>query len=318
MWTRTVLQPPRVSGLRPPASCLRAVLLITFFSALLGCREADKQQGRAEAAPPIVATTLFPIGDITAAIAGPAAEVTVILPAGASPTTFEPPPALVRRLAEARLVIAVGAGVDAWAGDLASASGAQLLSLTEGLPLKEAGPDGEGGNPHVWLDPIRVRDDLLPRITEALVRIAPASEAEIRERSARYRDSLTALDQELRATLSSLESRVFVATHAAWPYFAERYDVRQLGTLYPAPGRELSPRELAALVDRARESGVRAVFTEPQLGEQGARALAEELEASVGMLDPLGGPLLPGRDSYFALLRYNAHQFAQVLGGRRG
>lgn len=287
--------------------------LLLAFGGLLsvaGCREKPTAGDRGDAAPPVVAVTIFPIGDIVRVLAGSAADVVVILPAGASPATFEPAPDLVRRLAVARLVIAVGAGADGWGGDLARAWGAELVVLTQDMALEH------GNNPHVWLDPILVRDAILPRLTEALIRVVPTAPAPIRVRAVEYRDLLTALDREIRATLSAVESRAFVATHPAWPYFAERYDLRQVGVLYPAPGRELSPRELGALVDQARRAGVHAVFTEPQLGETGARALADELEARVGVLDPLGGPAVAGRDSYQALLRFNARALAETLGGR--
>jgi zinc transport system substrate-binding protein len=269
--------------------------------------------GRPEPPPagrPVVAVTLFPLGDVVREVAGPDADVVVILPAGASPATFEPPPDLVRRLAGARLVIAVGAGADDWAAGPAHALGAPLLTLTGAMTLQY------GHNPHVWLDPILVRDAILPQVTAALVRVIPAAEPALRTRAAEYRESLTALDAEIRATLSTVESRAFVATHPAWPYFASRYGLRQVGVLYPSPGRELTPREFAALVDEARRAGVRAVFTEPQLGDTGVRALADELGAQIGVLDPLGGPALADRNSYIALLRFDARALARTLGGQ--
>ncbi len=277
---------------------------------MAGCRKAPAAGDRGDAHRPVVAVTIFPIGDIARAVAGSAADVVVILPAGASPATFDPAPDLVRHLAGARVVIAVGAGADGWGSDLARTWGARLVVLTQDMALEH------GGNPHVWLDPILVRDAILPQLTDALIRVAPAAEAAIRVRAAEYREALTTLDGEIRATLSTVQSRAFVATHAAWPYFAGRYDLRQVGVLYPAPGRELGPRELGAVVDEARRAGVHAVFTEPQLGETGARALADELDARVGMLDPLGGPAVAGRDSYLALLRFNARALAETLGGQ--
>jgi zinc transport system substrate-binding protein len=255
----------------------------------------------------VVAVTIFPIGNIVGTLAGSAADVAVILPAGASPATFEPAPDLVRRLASAKLVIAVGAGADGWGADLARAWGAPVVILTQAMALQY------GNNPHVWLDPVLVRDAIIPQLTEALIRVVPAAADSIRARAAEYHDSLTALDREIRETLSALGGRAFVATHPAWPYFANRYDLRQVGVLYPAPGRELSPRELAGLVDQAGRAGVQAVFTEPQLGEAGARALADELGAHIGVLDPLGGPTVTGRDSYLALLRFNARELARAM-----
>jgi zinc transport system substrate-binding protein len=293
-------------GPRQTISGLLLALAVVICAA--GCREPRTAGRQDETARPIIAVTIFPIGDITATLAASDAEVVVILPAGANPATFEPAPDIVRRLAGARLVVAVGAGADDWGSDLAHTWGANLLVLTRSMTLEYE------NNPHVWLDPVLVRDAILPQLTRATIRVIPEKEAAIRTRAAAYHKLLTALDQDIRTALSVVESRAFVATHAAWPYFAERYDLRQIGVLYPVPGRELGPREFATLVDQARRARVQAVFTEPQLGATGAKALAEDLGARIGTLDPLGGSAVADRNSYEALLRYNARELARTLG----
>jgi zinc transport system substrate-binding protein len=159
------------------------------------------------------------------------ANIVVILPPGASPATFEPAPDLVRRRSGAAVVIAVGAGADDWAGALARVSGAQLVVLTQRMTLRY------GRNPHVCLHFILVRDAILPQLADALVRTVSADEAAIRRRASEYSASLGLLDREIRTTLSPVTGRAFVATHPAWPYFAERYGLQHVGVLYPAPGR---------------------------------------------------------------------------------
>jgi len=282
---------------------------VVALAAVAGCR--DHREPGVDETRPIVAVTIFPIADLTREISGPAAEVVTVLPPGASPHTFDLSPALAKQLARARLVVAVGAGLDGWAGDLARAGHVHRVAITDGIALVD-------GNPHVWLDPILIRDQVVPRLADALVAIAPASADGIRARAARCRTELTALDAEIRARLAPVTSRTFVASHPAWSYFAMRYHLDEVGVVYRAEGREPSPRELAALVDRARRSGVRAIFTEPQLGVLGVRALADELGATVEILDPLGGDNVPERGSYFELLRFDARAFARTLGGGDG
>jgi zinc transport system substrate-binding protein len=155
-------------------------------------------------------------------------------------------------------------------------------------------------------------------LVDALIEISPTSADGIRARATRCQSELTALDAEIRAQLARVSSRAFVASHPAWTYFAARYDLDEVGVVYRAEGREPGPRELAALVDRARRDKVRAVFTEPQLGALGVRALADELGATVETLDPLGGAGVAERGSYFELLRYDARSFAAALGGGDG
>ena len=285
------------------------ILVIAALAAACEPPRTDRPDGR-----PVVAATLPPIADVTRAVAGGAVRVVTLLPPGAHPDTYETTPRIARALAEADLVIRVGAAADAWLGAVGDVP---ELVLTDGMQLH--GRRGPGtGNPHVWLDPVRVRDVLLPRIADALAGIiadgSSTTGAEIRARADAYADSLTALDREIRALLGDAGGR-FIAAHPAWVYFAERYGLEQVGAVHASPGSELAARELGRLVDEVEASGVRAVIAEPQLGRAGVEALAEELGVPVVVADAVGGAGLEGREDYLSLMRYNARAFARALGG---
>lgn len=304
-------------GVQSGSSTIRRLLVAALL--LVGCGatgSCDAGGGAAAGDRGAIVVSIFPVADLVSRIAGPDVPVVTLLGPGASPATFDPTPAAVRRVERARLVVSVGGGLDAWTGDLLEmAPGARSVVLLEGLPLLDDDGHGEGtGNPHVWLDPVRTRDLLLPRVADAVRTAFPESGEEIDGRSRAVADSLTALDDEIRRATASLPHRAFVASHAAWTYYAERYGLDQVGVIHEHPGQESSPRELASLVRRARESGVPVVFRESQIPDVGARALADELGVPVVPLDPLGGPDLEGRDSYLAVLRYNTGQFVLGLG----
>jgi ABC-type Zn2+ transport system substrate-binding protein/surface adhesin len=61
----------------------------------------------------------------------------------------------------------------------------------------------------------------------------------------------------------------------------------------------------------------RLVFAEPQHPRRLAESVAAEIGGRVGMVDPQGGPDLPGRDTYFGLLRWNVRSLAESLRGAR-
>ena len=138
----------------------------------------------------------------------------------------------------------------------------------------------------------------------------------MRDRASLLADSLTVLDQEIRRLLSEATDRGFVATHDAWAYFCDRYELESLGSLYERPGHEPSARGLADLIEAARGANLTAVLTEPQLAATAARALADELGAEIVVVDPLGGPGLEGREGYLDMMRFNARSFARALGSR--
>ena len=284
-------------------------LAVTTAVAACGSDRSESESDRSvDDRRPVVAATLPPIADLVREVGGDAVRVVTLLPPGAHPDSYEATPRTAQALAEAGLVIRVGAAADAWLG---SVGDTPEVVLTEGMALY--GRTGPGtGNPHVWLDPIRVRDVLLPRIAEAVARIAPDSVA-VHERAAVFADSLTALDAEITAMLDDVEGRRFVAAHPAWVYFAERYGLEQVGAIHGAPGSELGSRELARLVEEMRARGIRAVIAEPQLGRAGVDALADELGVRVEVADAVGGSGLEGREDYLSLMRFNARAFARAL-----
>lgn len=286
---------------------MRARILLPLAAALVAC---DPGPEPAAGAGPVVVASIHPIAAVVREVLPDGADVRALLPPGAHADTYEPTPRMAEAVADADLVVRVGGGLDEWLGS----PGRREVVLAEGLRLHRGGSGHGAGNPHVWLDPILLRDHLLPRLVDALVATRPALEDEIRARADAFSDSLTSLHEEVERMLAGAATRRFVAAHPAWDYFAERYGLEQVGVLHPSPGEEIGTRELARLVRRARELGVRAVIAEPQLGRGGVAALADELNVRVEVADPIGGIGVEGTEEYLSLMRTNARAFARALG----
>jgi zinc transport system substrate-binding protein len=296
-----------------PRIAFRSITLVLLPVLLATCTEPPKNVGR-----PLVVVSIFPIADLTARIGGDAVRVETLLPPRASPATWEATPSQIRALAHASGYVRVGGGLDGWLNGVEPAGGDfRRLVLTDGLTLMHAadGPEARAsGNPHVWLDPVLVRDQLLPRLRDFLASLVPSQADSVRARASAVADSLTALDADIRAELGRAPRRRFIATHDAWAYFAARYGLTSVGNVYERPGDEPSAQSLARLIDEARRAGVTTILAEPQLAETAAEAVAKELGVKVLVVDPLGGPNVQGRSSYFAMMRANARTFALALG----
>ncbi|MFI5396344.1 MAG: metal ABC transporter substrate-binding protein [Candidatus Binatia bacterium] len=265
-----------------------------------------------------VVATIFPVADMVRQIGGELVDVATLLPAGASPHTFEPTPDQVRTVAEATVFVEIGAGLDTWAGKLKAARSGpmKVITLTAGLALLGAAPEhGEphGGDPHVWLDPVLVRDHLVPAIARGLSQADPGHLAEFQRRATDFQAALTQLDADIRATLAPAVNRNYVAFHSAWRYFGQRYDLREVAVVESFPGKEASALEIARVVEKARAAHVRVVLIEPQFNPRMAEQIAHEIGAQVLLVDPLGAPLLSDRDHYIDLLRHNLQVFARAL-----
>jgi ABC-type Zn uptake system ZnuABC Zn-binding protein ZnuA len=272
-----------------------------------------------------VVATIEPAAMLVRELAASRASVAVLVPPGASPHSFEPQPSDLAALAGAGLLVEVGGELDAWVRALLSVASpapprATLLESPglDRLPASHGHADAADGashrfDPHVWLDPLRVRDSVLPALAARLAAADAADAAGYAARLAEAQARCTALDAEIRSTLAG-RGRRFVAFHAAWRYFAERYALEEVGVIEEAPGEEPTPRELAGLVARARAARVPAILVEPQLSPRIAETLAAEIGAKTVVVDPNGDPTDPARDTYPELLRWNARAFATALG----
>ncbi|HSF04655.1 MAG TPA: metal ABC transporter substrate-binding protein [Methylomirabilota bacterium] len=250
-----------------------------------------------------VAATIFPLYDIARRVAGPVAEVVLVLPPGASPHTFEPTPASVRALSGAQVLFVIGHGLDDWAARLARGAGVpQLVPVDAGIGLRRTkGTIRE--DPHYWLSAPNAKA-IARTVGAELVRRAPARRAEVERSLATYLARLDAADAEVRGLLADLPTREIATFHDGFGYFADAYDLQVAAVFEPYPGLEPSPRFVVEFQRKIRASGVRAVFTEPQLSVDALRPIAQDLGVTLAILDPLGG--LPGREGFIELLLFNA------------
>jgi zinc transport system substrate-binding protein len=259
----------------------------------------------------LVAASIAPLADFAREVGGDRVEVTTLVPPGASPHTYELKPSQVMQVAEARLLVLNGAGLEYWAEKLVQGAGnpgLQVVDTSQGIPLINAG--AHGANPHIWLD-VRQAMRQVERIRDALGRLDAGHAATYRGNAARYLAQLEGLDREIAAEVARWKRRQFIAFHPAWVYFARRYGLEQAAVIERSPGREPSPKDLAAIVETARRIGARAIFAEPQFSPKAAEAIARESGARVLFLDPLGSSLQDPR--YPALMRSNMAQMALGL-----
>jgi len=315
------------------AGAPRSLVLIplVFFLTLLCPNLPVRGEGRL----PVVAS-IVPLGDFCEQLGGTRVRVQVLIPPGASPHVFEPSPGTVRSALKAKVFVYVGAGLEPWAERLLKAHpspdrlvveavhGVHLIQNGSDFPEKAviSGPPEEGlvhphepghlkGNPHVWLDPVLVKE-LCQRVTEAFIKADPEHRPYYEARLSQYLKELDILHQEISQTVVGFRVREYVSFHSAFPYFARRYGLREAGVIALAPGREPSPKRLRDLIAAVKKSGVKAVFAEPQFSPRVAEVIAREVGVKVLLLDPLGGRPPYGTD-YLKLMRHNLKVMAEAM-----
>ncbi len=296
---------------QPRRRLARPVLLILLATGLLASCVRGSQPHRQ------VAATVFPLYDLARRVAGDRLEVRLVLSPGLDAHSYEPRPRDVTGLADSALIFAVGLGLDPWAHALARAAGAGEARVFELGPLMDPilAPPGVIRSeplvdPHFWTDPVRALR-AVDVIVEALSGLDPASGPFYRERGQALRRSIEAIHAELSGRSVTWRRRRLVTFHGSLFYFAARYQLQVVAVVEPVPGTEPTAQHMSALIQLLRGPEPAALFTEPQMDAQVARALAREAGVRPYEVDPLGGG--PRSASYEDLMRGIARAMDEAL-----
>jgi len=255
-------------------------------------------------------------------IAGADAHVEVLVGPGQDPHTFEPTPQQMAGLSEAAVYFRIAMPFEPpLIAKLASINkNLRVVDTTEGitlLPMAEEDAEHDGHeehagdgfahgdkDPHIWLDPKLVKIQA-STICRALVEMDSAAGEKYRANLRAFQDDLDRLDDRLSKALSPLKGREFFVYHPAFGYFAAAYGLRQVAV--ETGGKEPGPRQVAALLDRARGQGVKVIFVQPQFSDKTARAIADQIGGAVVAMDDLPSDYLEGMGRM-------AEQIEQALG----
>lgn len=261
-----------------------------------------------------VVASIFPLADFARNVGQDKIEVITLLPPGADPHSYDPKPGQVRDMAEARVFIKNGAGLESWAEKLVSAADHHLVEIdtSEGIELII----DDKSNPHIWLDPVLAQEQVRD-IRDALIEVDPQNREFYQENAQRYLAELDLLAAEIRRKVNTFSTTNFIAFHPAWSHFARRFGLSEVAVIESRHSIEpLTPSHLAKVIERGKHEGVRVIFAKLKAtprAKQTVKDVAAEIDAEVIYLDPMGGPGLEDRDTYLNLMRYNLERISQAM-----
>ena len=255
-----------------------------------GCRSG------VETGKPRIVCSLFPLYQFARAVGGDRVEVSLLLPPGVEPHTWEPKASDLVAISRADLFLYVGEDLEPWAADVvrgAGHKGLTVMAAAEGLegPDEKAAARHEGKgagarDPHVWLD--LARDQVIvERIARTPSSIDPENREHYRSNAGAYNRKLQALDRRYREGLAVCRHRTLVlGGHSAFSYLAQRYGLVEVPLYGVNADSEPTPRRLAEIVDIARDAKVHYIFFEPLVSPRLSQVVAEEIGAQTLLLNP--------------------------------
>lgn len=276
--------------------------LVIFGIMLLlhaGCRQST-ENNRLQ-----VVASITPLAYFAERIGSGRISVSVMVPSGGDPHSYEPKPKQMVMLRNAILFLKAGSGIEFeldWMSRFLSLNpGLKVCDASEGIKLipMPAGEDDHheeqneahrgqhrhgGMDPHYWLSPANAMI-MTRNIAKALEAADPAHREEYAANALRLLRELRSLDTEIKEKIAGAKLKKFLVFHPAWGYYAQDYGLEQIAV--EVEGKSLTPRQMRNVIETAAKNRIRAVFISPQFNAQQADAIAAAIGGYTLTVDPL-------------------------------
>lgn len=290
-----------------------------------------------------VISSVYPMYDFAQKIGGEYAEVTLLVPAGFEPHTWEPTTKDMLSLEKADVFVYNGAGMEMWVDNLLSSIENKNLTVVEtsdAVELMASGTysldnddltgdafedheshpdenhdedhdedDHDHGlyDPHVWLSPANAKLQM-QAICDAFCLADPEHADAYRENYAKYSLMLDELDTEYHNALDGIDPKYIVVSHEAFGYMCKEYGMLQVPIRGISADAEPDAERMRRIIDFINENHIRVVFFEALTNPKVSETIAAETGCDVRALHPIGGltqEQIDNRQDYFTLMRDN-------------
>ncbi|MDA8352352.1 MAG: metal ABC transporter substrate-binding protein [Firmicutes bacterium] len=303
------------------------LLFISLMWVAAGCGDGNKLSNTADGKLQ-VAASIYPLEFFAEEIGGSKVKVVSLVPAGTDPHQFEPTAKEIAGISATDLFFYNGVGLEGWVDQvkrMLASEGIRFVNTTEGISLIHADGHAHSGehnhahgedDPHVWLDPHRAKQQAAV-VRDALVQQDPENRKVYEHNYKQLADKLDRLHDTFQQSVDRGDKKVFVVSHAAFGYLADRYGLKQVAVSGIAPSDEPSAREIRDVIHTAREHEVEYILFENLVNPKVAQTVKRELGVGSLTLHTLEGrtkeEIEQGED-YLTLMEKNAKNLGKALG----
>lgn len=250
---------------------------------------------------------------------GDALNIEVMVPPGANPVTYEPKPSQMRALSTSAAYFSIGVPFErAWLAKLMAMNSSMILVQTDQGIKKRVMPqghshhhdghdhhhqDGDNADPHIWLSPKLVIEQL-DTTKAALQKLFPQYTEALENNHASFLQEISQLQEQISLTLAGKDGLPFLVFHPSWGYFADEFRLHQISV--EIEGKEPKPSQMGQLIQICRHEDIRVIFAQPQFSTKSAKLIAREIKGEVLLIDPL-------KEDWLSNMTYVAEQFQHAI-----
>lgn len=178
------------------------------------------------------------------------------------------------------------------------------------------GEETGGKDPHIWLDPVKYAE-VAKGVGKAFEKADPDHAADYKKNTEALVKKLGDLNTKFETGLKDTKTKVFITTHAAFGYLAERYGLTEEAISGLSPESEPSAARVKELEKMAKADGVSTIFYETLVSDRTAKTVAQDGNLRTDVLDPLEGITDKSRgDDYFQVMESNLKALQTALGAK--
>lgn len=245
----------------------------------------------------IVTVSILPQKYFIEKIAMDKIHVNVMVQPGASPASYEPKTSQMKDLINSEIYFSIGVPFEhSWLNKFKDINkNMQIIDTSKGIKKITIAQhhheaevhhhdEEETLDPHIWLDPILVKVQA-KNILDALIQIDKKNRNFYYDNYKNFLLELDALHLKLSTILKEVKGKSFMVFHPSWGYFAKRYELEQEAV--EKEGKEPKSKEIIALINEAKEDGIKVVFVAPQFSKKSAEIIANGIGGKTIFIDPL-------------------------------
>ena len=246
-----------------------------------------------------VVVSIAPLKTFVEKIGRDKINITVMVPEGSSPHSYEPKPSQMKEITQAKIYFAIEVEFEkVWLEKFKNQNQNLIISdvvydMNQSTISDHHHDDEEKQckhihgelDPHIWVDPINVKH-IAQNIYTTLSKVDSSNSDYYKKNLENYLKELDELDSNIKTILEDVpENATFMVFHPAWGYFAKRYNLNQIAV--EVEGKEPKMKALIGLMKKAKEKKVQAIFTQPEFSDKSAKLIANNLDIKVVKASPL-------------------------------
>lgn len=256
----------------------KLVALLIIVLSFWGCTSKNSDENSSVKIK--AAVSILPMKFIAEQIGGDKIDISVIIPNGSDPHTFDPSSKTIKKVHDSDVYFKIG-GTFVFEkniiSDLQSNDISKFVDCSKGISLIE-------NDPHIWLgmDESKI---IASNIASKLIRIDSKNEQFYKSNLNIFNQKVDSLKSVVHERLSDLSNRKILVYHPAWRYFLSQFNLIEESV--EKDGKHPKAGDLRQIINQSNEQNINAIFIEEQFNPDAAKSIAHELNIPIIKVNPL-------------------------------